>query len=145
MIAFYLLIAALAFLALYFAIKKLTLNIDEKTLLEPIKADIYPKFCDLIDEKIKEFKENIQNENLSLKNKDKKDEFLEKLGDLSRELTFIQTMNLSNKSDSVWQNELFSFLKELEALLLEFLEKGEEEAENLRQDLMQEFEKLKSS
>lgn len=145
MIAFYLLIAALAFLALYFAIKKLTLNIDEKTLLEPIKADIYPKFCDLIDEKIKEFKENIQNENLSLKDKDKKDEFLEKLGDLSRELTFIQTMNLSNKSDSVWQNELFSFLKELEALLLEFLEKGEEEAENLRQDLMQEFEKLKSS
>lgn len=145
MIAFYLLIAALAFLALYFAIKKLTLNIDEKTLLEPIKADIYPKFCDLIDEKIKEFKENIQNENLSLKDKNKKDEFLEKLGDLSRELTFIQTMNLSNKSDSVWQNELFSFLKELEALLLEFLEKGEEEAENLRQDLMQEFEKLKSS
>lgn len=145
MIALYLLIAALAFLALYFAIKKLTLNIDEKTLLEPIKADIYPKFCDLIDEKIKEFKENIQNENLSLKDKDKKDEFLEKLGDLSRELTFIQTMNLSNKSDSVWQNELFSFLKELEALLLEFLEKGEEEAENLRQDLMQEFEKLKSS
>lgn len=145
MIAFYLLIAALAFLALYFAIKKLTLNIDEKTLLEPIKADIYPKFCDLIDEKIKEFKENIQNENLSLKDKDKKDEFLEKLGDLSRELTFIQTMNLSNKSDSVWQNELFSFLKELETLLLEFLEKGEEEAENLRQDLMQEFEKLKSS
>ncbi|HEQ3618777.1 TPA: hypothetical protein VGT34_001012, partial [Campylobacter jejuni] len=102
-----------------------------------------PKFCDLIDEKIREFKENVQNTNLALKNSDQKDEFLEKLGDLSRELTFIQTMNLSNKNDSIWQNELFSFLKELENLLLEYLEKGEEEAENLREFLMNEFEKLK--
>ncbi|EOH4353070.1 hypothetical protein ACLQ0M_001599, partial [Campylobacter jejuni] len=99
--------------------------------------------CDLIDEKIREFKENIQNANLTLKNSNQKDEFLEKLGDLSRELTFIQTMNLSNKNDSIWQNELFSFLKELENLLLEYLEKGEEEAENLREFLMDEFEKLK--
>ncbi|HED8077172.1 TPA: hypothetical protein R6C13_000385 [Campylobacter jejuni] len=143
MLGIYLLIAALSFLALYFAVKKLALNIDEQTLLEPIKMDVYPKFCDLIDEKIREFKENVQNTNLALKNSDQKDEFLEKLGDLSRELTFIQTMNLSNKNDSIWQNELFSFLKELENLLLEYLEKGEEEAENLREFLMNEFEKLK--
>ncbi|EGK9106507.1 hypothetical protein IO311_000526 [Campylobacter jejuni] len=142
MLGIYLLIAALSFLALYFAVKKLTLNIDEQTLLEPIKMDVYPKFCDLIDEKIRQFKENVQNTNLALKNSDQKDEFLEKLGDLSRELTFIQTMNLSNKNDSIWQNELFSFLKELENLLLEYLEKGEEEAENLREFLMNEFEKL---
>ncbi|EGK4428566.1 hypothetical protein IO817_000008 [Campylobacter jejuni] len=143
MLGIYLLIAALSFLVLYFAVKKLTLNIDEQTLLEPIKMDVYPKFCDLIDEKIRQFKENVQNTNLALKNSDQKDEFLEKLGDLSRELTFIQTMNLSNKNDSIWQNELFSFLKELENLLLEYLEKGEEEAENLREFLMNEFEKLK--
>lgn len=143
MLGIYLLIAALSFLALYFAVKKLTLNIDEQTLLESIKMDIYPKFCDLIDEKIREFKENVQNANLALKISDQKDEFLEKLGDLSRELTFIQTMNLSNKNDSIWQNELFSFLKELENLLLEYLKKGEEEAENLREFLMNEFEKLK--
>lgn len=143
MLGIYLLIAALSFLALYFAVKKLTLNIDERTLLGPIKMDIYPKFCDLIDEKIREFKENVQNANLALKISDQKDEFLEKLGDLSRELTFIQTMNLSNKNDSIWQNELFSFLKELENLLLEYLEKGEEEAEILREFLMNEFEKLK--
>ncbi len=52
-------------------------------------------------------------------------------------------MNLSNKSDSVWQSELFDFLKELEKLLLEYLENGEEEAENLRENLMNEFEKLR--
>ncbi len=44
MIGLYLLIAALSFLLLYFALKKLTLNIDEKALLEPIKSDIYPNF-----------------------------------------------------------------------------------------------------
>ncbi|EOH6883651.1 hypothetical protein ACMC04_000539, partial [Campylobacter jejuni] len=54
MLGIYLLITALSFLALYFAVKKLTLNIDEQTLLEPIKMDVYPKFCDLIDEKIRE-------------------------------------------------------------------------------------------
>ena len=143
MLGIYLLIAALSFLALYFAVKKLTLNIDEQTLLEPIKMDIYPKFCDLIDEKIREFKENVQNANLALKISNQKDEFFFFFLDLSRELTFIQTMNLSNKNDSIWQNELFSFLKELENLLLEYLEKGEEEAENLREFLMDEFDKLK--
>ena len=58
-------------------------------------------------------------------------------------MIIIQTMNLSNKSDSVWQSELFDFLKELEKLLLEYLENGEEEAENLRENLMNEFEKLR--
>ncbi|TKX32142.1 hypothetical protein [Campylobacter estrildidarum] len=143
MIGIYLLITALSFLFLYFAVKKITSNIDERVLFEPIKADIYPKFCDLIDEKIREFKDRVQNQNLILKIQEKQDEFLEKLGDLSRELTFIQTMNLSNKSDDIWQNELFNFLKKLENVLLEFLKNGEEEAENLRDFLMNEFEKLK--
>ncbi|TEY02671.1 hypothetical protein [Campylobacter sp. US33a] len=140
----YLLIAALAFLLLYFALKKLTINIDEKALLEPIKADIYPKFCDIIDENIKKFKDNIQNGIFALKDTEKKDEFLEKLSDLSRELTFIQTMNLSNKSDAIWQEELFGFLKEFENLIIEYLENSEELSENLRTTLMNEFEKLKN-
>lgn len=45
MLGIYLLIAALSFLALYFAVKKLTLNIDEQTLLEPIKMDVYRNFA----------------------------------------------------------------------------------------------------
>ncbi|MCX2682564.1 hypothetical protein OQH60_01560 [Campylobacter sp. MIT 21-1685] len=142
MISFYLLLAALAFLFLYFSIKKLTVQIDEKVLLEPIKSDLYPKFCECIDEKIRNFKEQIQQEKLQLKNEHTKDILLEKLGDFSRELTFIQTMNLSKKNDEIWQEELFSFLKEIENTLLEFLENGEQEAEKLRNELMREFEAL---
>lgn len=44
MIGLYLLIAALSFLLLYFALKKLTLNIDEKALLEPINQIFIPNF-----------------------------------------------------------------------------------------------------
>ena len=58
--SFYLLMAALSFLALYFAVKKLTLNIDEKALLEPVKAGVYPEFCEIINDKIQAFKKEIQ-------------------------------------------------------------------------------------
>lgn len=145
MIATYLLIAALAFLALYFAIQKFTLKVDENALLEPIKADLYPKFCDIINDKIKEFKDMLKEDKISLKDTEKKDIFLEKLSDLSRELTFIQTMNLSKKNDELWQSELFSFLKELENLLLDYLNDGEKQSDELREFLMNEFQKLKNS
>lgn len=145
MIEIYILISALAFLLLYFAVKKLTLNVDEKALIEPIKAELYPKFCDYIDQKIKELREDLENENFKLLDETKKSEFLEKLGDLNRELVFIQTMNLSKKNDSIWQSELFGFLKELENLILKYLEESEKISEDLRQDLMQEFQRLKNS
>ncbi|WP_276883396.1 hypothetical protein [Campylobacter cuniculorum] len=145
MIEIYIFISALAFLLLYFAVKKLTLNVDEKALIEPIKAELYPKFCDYIDQKIKELREDLENENFKLLDETKKSEFLEKLGDLNRELVFIQTMNLSKKNDSIWQSELFGFLKELENLILKYLEESEKISEDLRQDLMQEFRRLKNS
>ncbi|ARJ55962.1 hypothetical protein [Campylobacter cuniculorum] len=145
MIEIYIFISALAFLLLYFAVKKLTLNVDEKALIEPIKAELYPKFCDYIDQKIKELREDLENENFKLLDETKKSEFLEKLGDLNRELVFIQTMNLSKKNDSIWQSELFGFLKELENLILKYLEESEKISEDLRQDLMQEFQRLKNS
>lgn len=141
--AFYLLIAALSFLMLYFTVKKYTLKIDEKTLLEPIKTDIYPKFCDYIDEKIRELKYKVQNNELELLDIDKKDNFLEHLGDLSRELTFIQTMNLSKKNDELWQNELFNFLKKLEQIIEDFLKDSQMLNDQLRIDLMQNFKMLK--
>ncbi|MFX3626252.1 hypothetical protein ACD574_01690 [Campylobacter sp. LH-2024] len=138
MLEIYLLIAALSFLFLYFAVKKIVLNVDNKILLEPIKMDIYPEFCEAINDKIRAFKEH------NLKNQNNREQFLEKLSDLSRELTFIQTMNLSNKNNNIWENELFEFLKKLENILIHFLENGEEEVENLRESLMQEFQRLKS-
>ena len=140
--SFYLLMAALSFLALYFAVKKLTLNIDEKALLEPVKAGVYPEFCEFINDKIQAFKKEIQSFENALLDNDKKSEALEKLGDLSRKLTFIQTMNLSKKNDSIWQSELFSFLSEFESVINAYFKDGERKSDKLRNELLSEFERL---
>lgn len=140
--SFYLLMAALSFLALYFAVKKLTLNIDEKALLEPVKAGVYPEFCELINDKIQAFKKEIQSFENALLDNDKKSEVLEKLGDLSRKLTFIQTMNLSKKNDSIWQSELFGFLSEFEGVINAYFKDGERKSDKLRNELLSEFEHL---
>lgn len=140
--SFYLLMAALSFLALYFAVKKLTLNIDEKALLEPVKAGVYPEFCEIINDKIQAFKKEIQSFENTLLDNDKKSEALEKLGDLSRKLTFIQTMNLSKKNDSIWQSELFGFLSEFEGVINAYFKDGERKSDKLRDELLSEFERL---
>lgn len=140
--SFYLLMAALSFLALYFAVKKLTLNIDEKALLEPVKAGVYPEFCEIIIDKIQAFKKEIQSFENALLDNDKKSEALEKLGDLSRKLTFIQTMNLSKKNDSIWQSELFGFLSEFEGVINAYFKDGERKSDKLRNELLSEFERL---
>lgn len=143
--SFYLLMAALSFLALYFAVKKLTLNIDEKALLEPVKAGVYPEFCEIINDKIQAFKKEIQSFENALLDNDKKSEALEKLGDLSRKLTFIQTMNLSKKSDSIWQSELFGFLSEFEGVINAYFKDGERKSDKLRNELLSEFERLQKA
>lgn len=143
--SFYLLMAALSFLALYFAVKKLTLNIDEKALLEPVKAGVYPEFCEIINDKIQAFKKEIQSFENALLDNDKKSEALEKLGDLSRKLTFIQTMNLSKKSDSIWQSELFGFLSEFEGVINAYFRDGERKSDKLRNELLSEFERLQKA
>lgn len=140
--SFYLLMAALSFLALYFAVKKLTLNIDEKALLEPVKAGVYPEFCEIINDKIQAFKKEIQSFENALLDNDQKSEALEKLGDLSRKLTFIQTMNLSKKNDSIWQSELFGFLSEFEGVINAYFKDGERKSDKLRDELLSEFERL---
>lgn len=139
---FWLLVAALAFLLLYFALQKYTMAVDEREFLALPKVEIYPQFCDYIDEKIKALQTEVQDDANLLKESENKDIFLEKLGDLSRKLTFIQTMNLSKKNDELWQSELFSFLKELEALIEFYYKEGEARADLLRENLMQKFQNL---
>lgn len=145
MMTFYLLMAALSFLMLYFAVKKLTLNIDEKALIEPLKANIYPEFCDIINEKIQDFTNEVKHNKDIVILDEQRNECLEKFGDLSRKLIFIQTMNLSKKNDSIWQKELFDFLKEFENTINTYLKDGERKSDELRNALMFEFKKLQKA
>ncbi len=139
---FYFLISALAFLVLFFAIKKYTLKLDEQSLLEPIKNDIYPEFCDLINEEIRNIKNNLLQNTFTLQNENYKDEFLENLSDMSRKLNHIQTMNLSKKNNALWEETLFNFLKELENLNKQFLNDSEKINDLIRFSLQEKFSNL---
>ncbi|EAK9857714.1 hypothetical protein XK07_06225 [Campylobacter lari] len=140
--AFYLLISAIAFLILFFAIKKYTLKLDEQALLEPIKNDIYPEFCDLINEEIRNIKNNLLQNTFTLQNENHKDEFLENLSDMSRKLNHIQTMNLSKKNSALWEETLFEFLKEFEKLNEQYLNDSEKINDSIRTSLQEKFSNL---
>ncbi|EEC4842234.1 hypothetical protein G5F52_000567 [Campylobacter lari] len=140
--AFYLLISAIAFLILFFAIKKYTLKLDEQALLEPIKNDIYPEFCDLINEEIRNIKNNLLQDTFTLQNENHKDEFLENLSNMSRKLNHIQTMNLSKKNSALWEETLFEFLKEFEKLNEQYLNDSEKINDSIRTSLQEKFSNL---
>ncbi|EGK8022475.1 TPA: hypothetical protein R1740_001047 [Campylobacter lari] len=140
--AFYLLISAIAFLILFFAIKKYTLKLDEQASLEPIKNDIYPEFCDLINEEIRNIKNNLLQDTFTLQNENHKDEFLENLSDMSRKLNHIQTMNLSKKNSALWEETLFEFLKEFEKLNEQYLNDSEKINDSIRTSLQEKFSNL---
>ncbi|AJD03732.1 putative membrane protein [Campylobacter lari] len=143
--AFYLLISAVAFLILFFAIKKYTLKLDEQALLEPIKNDIYSEFCDLINEEIRNIKNNLLRGTFTLQNENHKDEFLENLSNMSRKLNHIQTMNLSKKSNALWEEALFEFLKEFEKLNEQYLNDSEKINDSIRTSLQEKFSNLTKS
>ncbi len=143
--AFYLLISAIAFLILFFAIKKYTLKLDEQALLEPIKNDIYSEFCDLINEEIRNIKNNLLQNAFTLQNENHKDEFLENLSNMSRKLNHIQTMNLSKKSNALWEDALFEFLKEFEKLNEQYLNDSEKINDSIRTSLQEKFSNLTKS
>ncbi|EGO4876838.1 hypothetical protein ITY58_000464 [Campylobacter lari] len=143
--AFYLLISAIAFLILFFAIKKYTLKLDEQALLEPIKNDIYSEFCDLINEEIRNIKNNLLRGTFTLQNENHKNEFLENLSNMSRKLNHIQTMNLSKKSNALWEEALFEFLKEFEKLNEQYLNDSEKINDSIRTSLQEKFSNLTKS
>lgn len=143
--AFYLLISAIAFLILFFVIKKYTLKLDEQALLEPIKNDIYSEFCDLINEEIRNIKNNLLRGTFTLQNENHKDEFLENLSNMSRKLNHIQTMNLSKKSNALWEEALFEFLKEFEKLNEQYLNDSEKINDSIRTSLQEKFSNLTKS
>ncbi|MBF7045744.1 hypothetical protein [Campylobacter volucris] len=140
--AFYILISAIAFLILFFAIKKYTLNLDEKALLEPIKTNLYPEFCDLINEEMRNIKNQLLQDEIKLKEQEQKEQFLEALSDMSRKLNHLQTMNLSKKDDALWQEMLFNFLSELEELNKQYLLNAQEINDVIRNSLQEKFTNL---
>ncbi|QCD45142.1 putative membrane protein [Campylobacter mucosalis] len=148
-ISFAMFIACSVALALYMQIQRLTKNIDAneanekpsntryKISQQENKSAKYIAFCDIIDEKIRELRAMADDMAID----GKKDEFLENLSQISKKLTFVQTMN-TNSDTTKWEAELFEILERIENLVSLNLKDGESINSKLRDSLRDEFKNL---
>lgn len=125
---------------IYKEISKVTSNID----IHEQNPDIskYSKFCDFIDDEITSVKNSLMLENIKLKNEGLKDEFLDKVSTLSKELVFLQNMSSSNKNAKDWEKRLFDFLNKFESLNDEYLQNSQNLNDEIRERLANKFRNL---
>ena len=76
-----------------------------------------------------------------LKDAESKDKFLESLSEMSKKLTFIETMNTARDSDK-WESELFEVLSKLDELVEANFKDGKLVSNEIRDRLGAEFAKL---
>ena len=125
---------------IYKEISKVTSNID----IHEQNPDMskYSKFCDFIDDEITSVKNSLMLENIKLKNEGLKDEFLDKVSTLSKELVFLQNMSSSNKNAKDWEKRLFDFLNKFESLNDEYLQNSQNLNDEIRERLADKFRNL---
>lgn len=125
---------------IYKEISKVTSNID--ILEQNPDMSKYSKFCDFIDDEITSVKNSLMLENIKLKNEGLKDEFLDKVSTLSKELVFLQNMSSSNKNAKDWEKRLFDFLNKFESLNDEYLQNSQNLNDEIREKLANKFRNL---
>ncbi|MBE3609172.1 hypothetical protein [Campylobacter californiensis] len=151
-IGFYLFLAIAAAMFLFFQIQKLTRKLDKEEALKPISGSgtanntnkqnskNYQGFCDAIDNEIRLLRQDALNNDI-LKNEENRDKFLEELSNISKKLTFIQTMN-ANKDAQQWEAQLFEILNRIEVLVDENFKEAQAINDRTRLNLEKRFENL---
>ena len=135
-----LVVALMVGFIIYKEISKVTSNID--ILEQNPDMSKYSKFCDFIDDEITSVKNSLMLENIKLKNEGLKDEFLDKVSTLSKELVFLQNMSSSNKNAKDWEKRLFDFLNKFESLNDEYLQNSQNLNDEIREKLANKFRNL---
>ena len=121
----------------YKEINKVTKKADEAEQNPNMSG--YVKFCDDIDDEISKVSRELKLGSLKLLDESKEDEFLEKLGTLSKELVFVQNMSSSNKNKSDWESRIFTLLSKFEEILNEYIADGELKNDEIRESLRGKF------
>ncbi|PSM52626.1 hypothetical protein CBLAS_0736 [Campylobacter blaseri] len=125
---------------IYKQIDKITQKLDKEEANPDMSR--YVKFCDKIDNEIDKLNTDIKFSNIVLKDNEKKDDFIEKLSLLRKELVFIQNMHSSNKNALTWEKKIFSFLTKFEDIVNEYLQDNEKINDEIRERLEKEFNSL---
>ena len=127
-------------------IKRITERLDAKGERED--GEIYAKFASIIQEKIREIKLSIDPDKephsspYRLKEGIEAEPLLERLSDMVRTLVFFETMNAKRRSSEAVESELFGLLSDLDILINENFENGEELADALREELGDSYARL---
>ncbi len=126
-------------------IGKITGGIDTK---QTGSFERYAKFSSIIQEYVREIKSSMdtskekENPKYRLVSGRNENQALEKLSDFIRKLVFFETMMAKQKNPKEIEAELFEVLTGLETFLKEFCEDGDNLSEELRNNLLEAYEKL---
>lgn len=146
-----LVVVAIVAFALNQQIRKITINLDENENSSKNLNKSYAVFAGVIQQKLREIKNDIdsskekENPTYKLNKLASEEKTLERISNLIRKLVFFETLNYKNKSKSKVENELFMILSEIDELVLNSLEDGENVSDELRNTLSSEFEKIQNS
>lgn len=146
MIPLVLIIMAIVFI-MYKNLEKVTSRIDNK---EDVSFELYSKYAVKIEEYLREIKNDIekrtvmQNPKYSLKNEDKKEDISNAISDIIRKVAFFETVMAKRKGSEQIEEELFKILNSLDELIGDEFKNGKETADNLKEELFEEFNRLKS-
>lgn len=141
-----LMIVAMVAFILAKQIGKITKKLD--TFSNDVSFDRYAKFSSIIQDEVREIKQNIDSSKsiderlyLLLEGKDER-EALEILSDFIRKLVFFETLMAKQKSANEIEAELFEVLNGLESFLKEYCVDGEALSDALRERLLESYERL---
>ena len=128
-------VAFLVGLFVYFQLQKVIKEADLKERNGDDNSK-YIKFCDIIDKEILNLK-NYEPQNIELK-----DEYLNEVANLSKELVFIQTMHVTNVNAAVWEEKLFGLLNKIDNVVDRYIANSNEILDSLKKRLQNEFANL---
>ncbi len=141
-----LIIVAIVVFFMYQNINKITANID---MIDNNSFEMYAKYVRIIEKYIKEIQEIIDknsvlnDEKYILVNQDKKEDVNDKLFDIIRKLAFFETVQAKKKDKKEIESQLFDILISLDGIIKENFKNGESLADELRENLKKEYQKLK--
>ncbi|WP_024954609.1 hypothetical protein [Sulfurospirillum arcachonense] len=125
-------------------IKHITGNLDERGDVSEFEQ--YSTFSIAIQNHIRAIKldidstKKIENPRYILLNKEKEEDLIELLSDFLRKLVFFETLLAKSKTSSEIESELFGILSQLDTFIKENCENGELLADELRDNLLEEYE-----
>ena len=131
---------------MYKNINKITSNIDN---IEDISYELYAKYARIVEGYIKELQSNIEKNSVLADEKYKLNDGVdakdleENLSSLIRKLAFFETLQAKQKKKKELESDFFEVLSTLDSIIHKNFKNGEKLADEIRDNLHEEYVKLK--